>query len=169
MQNDDLGCITRILNGDHESFRPLIDRHKNNLYRHCFYITRDEDVAEDMAQEAFIRAYKYLARYDANKGSFKTWLYVIATRVCLEQLRKTKTLPLEDEAAISNQATDQLAKDHEVHEAVFRLKPHYRTVITLHYWHGYSYEEIATYMNVPIGSVRGWLHRAKKQLKEALS
>jgi RNA polymerase sigma-70 factor (ECF subfamily) len=171
MGNDDLGHIAHILDGDHEAFRALVDRYKDNVYRHCFYITRDEDVAEDMTQETFIRAFRHLRRYDAQKGSFKTWLYTIATRVCLEHLRKVKPLPLEDEDIVvsQNAATDQLAKDNEVHDAVLRLKPQYRTVVALHYWHGYSYEEIAQCMDVPIGSVRGWLYRAKKQLKEALS
>jgi RNA polymerase sigma-70 factor (ECF subfamily) len=63
----------------------------------------------------------------------------------------------------------RLVENHEVHEAVMRLRPKYRTAITLYYWHGYSYEDIALYMQVPVSSIRGWLHRAKKQLKEALS
>lgn len=171
MGTDEAELIAHILGGDREQYRVLVDRHKDSLYRHCFYIMHDEDAAEDMAQEAFIRAFRYLSRYDTKKASFKTWLYTIATRLCLAELRKTHPLPLEDQdTLVSAMASPrQLAENLELYEAVVQLKPNYRTVIILHYWHGYSYEDIATYMQAPIGSVRGWLHRAKKQLKEALS
>lgn len=171
MDIDEPRLIANILSGDKDDYRHLVDRYKNDVYRHCFYILRDEDTAEDMAQEAFIKAYKYLPRYDATKASFKTWLFTISTRECLSNLRRSKHLPLEnEEVAISTHTpVDQQAKELEVYEAVRRLRPKYRTVIVLHYWQGYSYEKIAETMNVPIGTIRGWIFRAKKELKEALS
>ena len=171
MSNDDNELIAHIMNGDQEQYSTLIDRYKQSIYRHCFYIIRDEDGAEDVAQEAFIKAYTHLGRYDAGKASFKTWLYTIATRECLSYLRRQKSMPLEDDIEVVGDTapTDQLAKDDELHQAVMRLQPKYRTVISLYYWHNYPYEEIAKVMDVPVGSVRGWLHRAKKELKEALS
>jgi RNA polymerase sigma-70 factor, ECF subfamily len=170
MGTDEPELIAHIIHGDHEQYRTLVDRHKQAVYRHCFYIVHDEDVAEDMAQEAFIRAYTHLRQYDPAKAQFKTWLLTIATRACLTQLRKTKSLPLDAEEMLSSDLNaEQRAKDREVHDAVRGLQPRYRLVVSLYYWRGYSYEEIATYMEVPVGSVRGWLHRAKKQLKEALS
>ena len=171
MDLDEREQIARILDGQRDEYRVLIDRYKDHLYRHCFYIVRDEDVAEDMTQETFIKAFNNLNRYDPAKASFKTWAYTIATRECLSYLRRKKPLPLEDDDTVASDtaSADQLAKDKEVQEAVMRLKPKFRTVIVLHYWHGYSYEEIANAMDVPVGSVRGWIFRAKKQLKEALS
>lgn len=171
MGTDEPELIARILDGDTECYRTLVDGHKNAVFRHCFFIVGDEDIAEDMAQEAFIKAYQYLSRFDAAKGSYKTWLTTIATRQCLQYLRRHRSVGLEREELLeSTQPTpDQHAIDQELHDAVLRLAPRYRTVISLHYWHGYSYEQIAQAMDVPIGSVRGWLHRAKKQLKEALS
>lgn len=171
MSTDESELIARILDGDIERYGALVDRHKDALFRHCFYIMRDEDLAEDMAQEAFVRAYEQLARFDAEKGSFKTWLTTIATRLCLQYLRRERTVSLDYEDMIESRhpTPTQDAIDQELHDAVLRLKPQYRTVISLHYWQGYSYEEIAMVMDAPVGSVRGWLHRAKKQLKEALS
>lgn len=171
MSIDEPELIAHILDGDTEAYRTLVDRHKDALFRHCFYIMRDEDLAEDMAQEAFVRAYEQLARFDAAKGSFKTWLTTIATRLCLQYLRRDRTVSLDYQDMLESRhpSPTQDAVDQELHDAVLQLKPQYRTVVSLHYWHGYSYEEIATAMDVPIGSVRGWLHRAKKQLKEALS
>jgi RNA polymerase sigma-70 factor (ECF subfamily) len=171
MSKDETELIAHIVYGSHEQYRLLVDRHKDSLYRHCFYILRDEDDAEDAAQETFVRAFMKLRTYDAEKASFKTWLFTVATRLCLEQLRKNRPLPLEHEEYLvsPHKTPSEEAQNAEIHEAVLRLKPKYRTVVTLHYWHGYSYEEIARCMNVPIGSVRGWLFRAKKELKEALS
>jgi RNA polymerase sigma-70 factor, ECF subfamily len=171
MSTDEPELIAHILDGDTEAYRELVDRHKNALFRHCFYIMRDEDLAEDMAQEAFVRAYEQLTRFDAAKGSFKTWLTTIATRLCLQYLRRDRTVPLDYQDLLESRHPTPIqdAVDQELHDAVLRLKPQYRTVISLHYWQGYSYEDIAVAMDVPVGSVRGWLHRAKKQLKEALS
>jgi RNA polymerase sigma-70 factor (ECF subfamily) len=171
MNLDEQELIARILGGEQEEYRLLIDRYKDQLYRHCFYIVRDEDVAEDMTQEAFIKAFNRLGTYDPAKAAFKTWVYTIATRECLSYLRRKKPLPLEEDESLPSDAaaTDQLARDHELYQAVMNLKPKLRTVVTLYYWHGYSYEQIASSMNVPIGSVRGWIFRAKKELKEALS
>ncbi len=169
MSNDETELIARIVNGDTEAYRTVVDHYTATLYRHCFYIMRDEDTAEDMAQEAFIQAYRHLSKYDPEKGSLKSWLLTIATRRCLSELRRNRAVRLmDDDIVISPLRTEQYAKEQEVHDAVLRLKPKYRTVVTLHYWHGYSYAEIAAAMEVPIGSVRGWLYRAKQQLKEAL-
>jgi RNA polymerase sigma-70 factor, ECF subfamily len=171
MDIDENELIARILGGDQEQYSLLVNRYKHLVYRHCFYIVRDEDIAEDMTQEAFIKAFLHLSRYDAAKASFKTWAFTIATRECLSYLRRNKPLQLEDdEDVVSTLAgTDQLAKDREVYEAVLRLRPKYRTAISLYYWNRYSYEEIANAMGAPIGSVRGWIFRARKELKEALS
>lgn len=169
MSTDEKGLIVHILNGNQQAYAQLIDRYKQQVYRHCFYIVRDEDIAEDMAQEAFIKAYMHLKRYDPAKAAFKTWVFTIATRQCLTYLRRNKPIPLEQDLIESTQPpTDHLAKQQELIAAVTSLNPKYRTAITLFYWHGYSYEEIASAMDAPIGSIRSWIFRAKKQLKEAL-
>lgn len=171
MSEDEIELIARIVNGDHSDYRLLVDRYKNEIYRHCFFILHDEDDAEDAAQEALVRAYTYLKRFDPQKASFKTWLFTIGTRECLQILRKRRTLPILDEDMLESTlaATDQTMRDQELRDAVLKLPANYQTVVTLHYWHGESYEAIATQLQVPIGTIRGWLHRAKQQLKEALS
>lgn len=171
MGKDEIELIAHIVNGDSGKYRTLVDRYKHDTYRHCFFILRDEDDAEDAAQEAFIRAYAALKRFDSEKASFKTWLFTIGTRECLQILRKRRTLPLLDEDNLESTLapTDQIVRDRELRDAVLALPTNYQTVIMLHYWHGESYEAIATALRVPIGTVRGWLHRAKQQLKEALS
>lgn len=171
MSNDDTELIARILGGQTNDFQVLVDRHKHSLYRHCFYIMRDEDTAEDMAQEAFIIAFHKLTAYDPAKGSFKTWLFTIGTRCCLQQLRKRRTWPLDEALALPDDSPSPQtqAQNLELWQAVGRLKPHYRIAITLYYQYGYSYEEISQHLNTSPNTLRSWLHRAKKQLKEALS
>lgn len=170
MQDDEAERIACILGGQAQEFAWLVDRYQHRVFRHCFYILHDENAAEDAAQEAFLRAFQKLHTFDSTKASFKTWLLTIATRHCLDELRKKAPLPLHhSEYVESPLATpQQQAAAAELRDAVLRLPPRYRTVVSLYYWQGYSYEEIAAYMRVPIGSVRGWLHRAKRQLKEVL-
>ena len=171
MEKDETELIAHILNGASSEYRVLVDRYKQSVYRHCFFILRDEDDAEDAAQETFVKAFTNLKRFDESKASFKTWLFTIGTRECLQLLRKRKTLPFLDEAFLEGTLapTDQTARDHELRDAVMALPANYHAVITRHYWHGENYETIAAELHVPIGTVRGWIHRAKQQLKEALS
>lgn len=164
--------IARIMGGESELFGELIDRYKTGLYYHCFAMLRSEDTAEDITQEAFIQAYRQLKKYN-HAYRFSTWLYKIATHRALDYLRRKQPVRLEqdmlDGLVSTLPPTDRRVVHRELHEAVARLAPKYRTAISLHYWHGKSYEEIALIMNAPMGSVKGWLARAKQQLKEALS
>ncbi|MBX4190759.1 sigma-70 family RNA polymerase sigma factor [Candidatus Saccharibacteria bacterium] len=164
--------IGQILQGDQEKYAELIDRYKDGLYLHCFSIVRDEDAAEDLAQEAFIQAYRQLKKYD-EKYRFSTWLYKIATNKAIDHLRKKSPHLLNDEELdnLKSQlpSPDVEARFSELHHAVDNLPANFRSVLSLYYWQGQSYEEIAEIMQVPIGSVRGWISRAKLILRKELS
>lgn len=171
--NDEAELIARSLDGDQLAYATLIDRYKNALYHHCFAIVRSEDIAEDITQETFITAYYKLSSYDA-QYRLSTWLFKIATNRALNQLRKDqRTIPATEpmvQALVSAQRTpaDQAA-DRELHEAVQRLPARYRAVVSLYYWQGKSYAEIAAILGAPEGSVKGWMNRAKSQLRKELS
>jgi RNA polymerase sigma-70 factor (ECF subfamily) len=172
MEQNEPELIARILDGDDEAYRVLIDRYKRGLYRHCFRFVRDEDEAEDLTQQAFIEAFVHLDKYNAHYR-FSTWLYKIATNLALMHLRRHHTLRL-DEGELDRVLSDlpgaeQMALHRELHEAVDVLPIKYRTVVQMHYWQGKSYAEIAAGMGTSIGSVKGWMSRAKRQLKEILS
>src|SRR5689334_10694690 len=98
MQNkDEQELITQSLAENHEAYAELVDRYKNALYRHCFAIVRNEDVAEDLAQETFITAYYKLRLYKL-EYKFSTWLFKIATNKALNWLKKaSKELAADDE------------------------------------------------------------------------
>jgi len=172
MKQNEQELIARIVGGDHDAYGVLIDRYKDGLYRYCFRFMRDEDMAEDVAQEAFIEAYIRLHRYDS-RFRFSTWLYKIATNMALMRLRKRQDIRMgEDELdQIASQlpsAYDQFLHK-ELRDAVDALPARYRTVVSMHYWHGKSYGEIAAHLGTSVGSIKGWMSRAKKQLKEVLS
>lgn len=169
---DEHTLIEQALSGDHQAYGELVDRYKNALYHHCFAIVRDEDVAEDLAQETFIAAYYKLHQYKP-EYRLSTWLFKIATNKALTWLRKAgREIAADDELiasiASSHPGPDKSAEYRELHAAVSRLSANHRAVVSLYYWQGLSYQEIAVVLSVPIGSVRGWMSRAKDQLRKEL-
>jgi RNA polymerase sigma-70 factor, ECF subfamily len=172
MKQNEPELIARIMDGDKEAYAHLIDRYKDGLYHHCFRIVRDEDEAEDLAHEAFIAAYVHIDRYDP-RFRFSTWLYKIATNLALSHLRKRREVRIDqdewDKIPSNAPNAEQMASDSELHEVVDQLPLRYRTVVAMHYWQGKSYREIAAHLGVPVGSIKTWMYRAKKHLKEVLS
>jgi len=172
MEQDEQELIAQILNGDEDAYAILIDRYKEGLYRHCFKFVRDEDEAEDIAHEAFIEAYVHLEHYNP-RFRFSTWVYKIATNIALMRLRRRRNVRM-DEDELDRIVSDLPGAEDimfykEIHNAVDALPLQYRTVVSMHYWQGKSYSEIAAHLGTSVGSVKGWMSRAKKQLKEVLS
>jgi RNA polymerase sigma-70 factor (ECF subfamily) len=170
---DEAELIAQSIDGNQEAYAVLIDRYKNALYHHCFAVVRNEDVAEDITQETFITAYYKLRQYNP-QYRLSTWLFKIGTNKALNHLRKyAREVRAEDEliATIASHepSPHTRAEDTELHEAVQRLEPKYRAVISLYYWQGMKYEEIAQVMGSPKGSIKGWMNRAKLQLRKELS
>jgi RNA polymerase sigma-70 factor (ECF subfamily) len=174
MQNvTETELIARSLDGDSEAYGELVSRYKNAIYYHCFAIVRDEDAAEDIAQETFINAYYKLKQYN-NIYRLSTWLFKISTNKCLTHLkRRGRELATSDEVLASFPSEQPTPSKHaihaELHTAVRALRPNYRAVISLYYWQGLDYATTAQVMDVPINSVRVWLKRAKEELKKELS
>lgn len=165
--------IARSLDGDSLAYAELVDRYKNAVYYHCFAIVRNEDVAEDIAQETFINAYYKLKQYN-NNYRLATWLFKISTNKCLTHLKRhSKEIWLDDSAIDAIRSQDptphRRALEAELHNAVQSLRPNYRAAISLFYWQGQEYAEIARILDVPINTVRVWLKRAKEELKKELA
>lgn len=170
---DEPELIARALDADSGAYGQLVDRYKQAIFHHCFAILHDEDAAEDMAQEAFIAAFYQLKKYDQTY-KFSTWLFRVSTNKCLNYLRHSaKVLPADEhlvDQIVSTQLTPhEQAEADELRRAVSRLQPNYRAVISLHYWQGLEYADIAMVMGAPLNSIRVWLSRAKQQLRKDLS
>ncbi len=167
---NDQTLIAQALKGDDAAYGQLIEQYQRGLVRYCFTITRDADSAEDVAQEAFIKAYSQLGKYKKEFG-FSTWLYKIAHNIALNSIRKVAPLPLNDDYEIAYEDQTPGVMEREEREAKVRasldaLPVNYRTAIHLHYWDHLSYEEIGEVMQVPSTTIKTWLFRARQQIKE---
>lgn len=173
MQADERELILSSLDSDAAAYGVLVERYKKALYHHCFCIVRDEDAAEDIAQEAFITAYYKLAQFDQSR-KFSTWLFKIATNKALNHVKKFSRNVRIDEVSIERIAgtvdgPNEQSIASEIRRIVDTLQPNYRAVVSLYYWEGKSYSEIAEIMNKPEGTIKGWLSRAKEQLRKELA
>lgn len=167
-------CIAKILNGDTNTYRELVDRYQTGLIIHCENILKDRHEGEDIAQEAFIKAYKNLANFSNEKAQFSTWLYRIATNLCIDLLRKNKRkvhindIELQLEAVLPSHIEEDDIQ--YIRKIVQELEPpKYAEIIKAYFWEGKSYQEIANTFGTSTNTVGTWISRAKLQLKEKLS
>ncbi len=167
--------IRQVCAGDIDQYGQLVERYRVGLIIHCDRLLGDRDEAEDVAQKAFIKAYEKLDSFESDKARYSTWLYRIATNMCLDALKASKRiLPGDMEATAGAEALDAaLMHDEtirEVRTAVLNLMPpEHRRVIEAYYWDGMSYRQIADEMGAPINTVKSWMRRAKQQLRSELS
>jgi RNA polymerase sigma-70 factor (ECF subfamily) len=171
--------------GDRTAFGRLVDLHKRAVYGLCVRLLRDAEEARDAAQETFVRAYAAVESYDASQP-FAPWVLRIARNHCLDVLRRrvpeAQRLELDaerDDGAPRELADPDAPRGDELlarrqlagalEAAVQTLPSNYREVIQLFHVEHLSYKEIAATLDVPIGTVMTWLHRARSKLKDALT
>ncbi|MDP4038546.1 MAG: RNA polymerase sigma factor [bacterium] len=169
---DDHIIISEVLAGDKEKYRLIMERYQTRLVNFIFAMTSDEDEANDIAQIAFIKAYKSLKNYNS-KYKFSTWLYQIAINTAKTQLKKKRPISLDEvgELSTNENISLTLAKKDEhklIVQAVNNLDDNYRLVVNMYYWQDLNYQQIADIMKVPLGTIKTWIARAKQKLKEQL-
>jgi len=167
------------MEGDQEAFAEIVYTFQDAVYNLCYRILGDGAEAEDAAQEAFLRAYSNLHRYDHNR-SFKTWLLTIASNHCIDRLRKRRmtfvsideptsaTLSLASDEPLPERVTEANERSQQVQELLDELAPDYRTAVVLRYWYDYSYAEIAEMMNTTESAIKSRLFRARQTLAEKI-
>jgi RNA polymerase sigma-70 factor (ECF subfamily) len=171
--------IRRYQKGDEQAVVALIGRYQHYVYRLCYLVMRNEQDAEDMTQETFVRAFQALPRFEIREGrSFEAWLYRIAVNRCRSRMRRRwyQVLPWPNPApqiASEPEARpDQLMiadeRRSEVLEAINTLGEKHRLVVILRYYAGLSNEEIAQSLKIPSGTVRSRLYTARQRLKKLL-
>ena len=175
---DDQEILDRVLGGDQAAFAELVDRYKRMVYNLVDRMFSGEDMAQDLAQEVFVRVYRALPRF-RGEAKLSTWIYRIAYRVCLAELerphRRQSYLRLdgsdtEEPRAVSSTDRNFAAVDLQqyLEHLLARLSPPHRMVLTLYYLQEHTYEEIAAITELPIGTVKTYLHRSKKYLRKAI-
>jgi RNA polymerase sigma-70 factor (ECF subfamily) len=171
---NEIDIVNQILSGNSDAYKELVERYQTGVIIHCENITKSRQDGEDLAQEAFIKAYGQLSSFKDGKGHFSTWLYRIATNLCIDFLRKnnkTKKNINIDDVTVSTEPT-HLEDDQKsfIQKAINELEPpKYGEIIKAYFWEGKSYLEIASEYKTSTGTIGTWVSRAKLQLKEKLS
>jgi RNA polymerase sigma-70 factor (ECF subfamily) len=172
----DLKVIDRALTGDSRAYAELLNRYRDSVYYVMLRMVSNPSDAEDLTIEAFGKAFHNLAKY-VPSHAFSTWLFRIATNNCIDFMRRKSQSPRpfdqdegEEDEVEATVASDTIAPDElminretaaSLNRIVKTLKPRYRRLIELRYFEDYSYEEIASELSLPIGTVKARLFRAK--------
>ena len=175
--------VQRANSGDQKAYAELMDRYRDAIYYMLLRMVNNASDAEDLTIEAFGKAFKNIQQYAPNYA-FSTWLFKIATNNCIDFIRKKKanhvsldhTDDEHDKASIDVQAPEMDPEETMINEQkiklmrsiVDKLKPRYRKLIELRYFKELSYEEIAEELELPIGTVKAQLFRARELLYNIL-
>jgi RNA polymerase sigma factor (sigma-70 family) len=171
----DIEIINQCIGGDVESFEHLVNRYKKLVFNTAYRMMGNREEAEDVTQEAFIRIYNSLSRYNP-EFKFSTWALKITTNLCLDYLRKRKgeTLPIDEQFNICddepNPEEQYVRKENQrmVLEAINKLPEKYKEFIILFHNRNLSYQEIMDITGESLTIVKNRLYRARQMLKEYL-
>jgi len=171
----DQPLVAQSCAGNTEAFEQLVLRHKDHVYTLAYRVLGDHGEAEDVAQETFLRAYECLADF-RGEARFSTWLYRICYNLCVNRFQRknrdasTETAPEALPSSTSGSCEQLLLKEqqHLLNWALSRLKAELREVVLLYHTDHLSYEEIASVLGHPVGTVRSRLHRGRGELKAIL-
>jgi RNA polymerase sigma factor (sigma-70 family) len=182
---EDYYLVQKAKEKDQQAFAKLMSRYRESLYYTIFKMVQNTEDAEDLTIEAFSKAFARLESYTP-QFAFSTWLFKIASNHCIDFLRKKRIraisinqtgrgedgdqfeIPIKDDQLNPEQQMQRSQSINQVRAVVDQLKPHYKRMIELRYFEEKSYEEIAEEMNLPLGTVKAQLFRAKDLLQELL-
>lgn len=178
---DDQALVTLSLGGDRAAFGEIVRRYQKQIYSLAYRLTNDAEDAQDLAQEAFIKLYKVLDKYDREKPFFP-WMYKVAANVCYSKLRKR---PREQEVSLDKviefspliPQQDTYPEDYcetretqrLVQQAIAELPEKYRMPLVLRYLEDLSYKQIAEVLDLPVTTIETRLYRAKALLQKRLA
>ncbi len=179
-EEGDAGLVRRFLGGEEPAFAELHRRYSANLLNYMYRMIGDREEAEDLVQEAFVRVFRNLDRFDQRR-SFSAWLHAIARNVAKNELRRhgrrrevaasvaagedgdDPVLSLADDADGPDELQRRRALKETVHKAIRQMDAHYRSPFVLRELHDKTYEQIAEIEGIPLGTVKSRLKRAREQ------
>ncbi len=182
MSADDHRLIAECLQGDTAAFGVLVRRYQDRLYHTVYRMVDNAEDAYDVVQEAFLSAYQSLESFKGD-SLFFTWLYRIAVNTAISLKRKQRAVVSIDagrngepgiepqdtsETSRPGHAMEQAEQQRRIRQALARLSPEHRAVLVMKDMEGQKYETMAEVLDVPIGTIRSRLHRARLELRELL-
>ena len=184
MNPTDAQLVRQALAGSQDAYRTLVERHSRAVLTLVARMVRDQGVAEELAQDAFVKAFGALRSFDPSY-KFSNWILRIAHNVAVDHLRKSRPpiVSIDDDAS-GREMADLLADSREptafdravrqdfrdaLESALATLRPEFRRLVVMRYLEDMSYEDIAEVVGLPLGTVKSHLHRARAKLRAALS
>lgn len=175
---DDKALVARVLTGDKQAFIQLIRQYERLVHHMVGRVVKNDEDREELCQDVFLRVYAKLGEFNF-QSRLSTWIATIAWRSAINHLRKQKMLfsDIPDEASFTRRFVEERTGEDVVEEKdldefvlrlVDRLPPQYRIVLSLYHIEGMSYPEIGTVTNMPEGTVKSYLFRARNLLKESV-
>jgi RNA polymerase sigma-70 factor (ECF subfamily) len=181
VSGEEAHLVARCLAGDEKAYRELVERYQAQVYSLAMRMVRRAEDAEDLTQETFVRMFRALSRYDPSRP-FAAWLFTIASRLCIDHIRRRKVglvsltqrernseeeydIEVEDPGLKPDEVATHAEESRRTAELIDSLPPHYRIVVILRHVQDLSYEEIATALQLPLGTVKARIHRARELLK----
>ena len=169
--------IARARRGDADAFEQLVAAYRNQVFRLALRMCGNEADADEVAQEAFLSAWKGLPNF-RGESRFSTWLYQLTTHAAIDLMRREKRqaaaedideITAADDGPSPQQQVERTETQREIRSALMQLPEEYRQVLLLRFMQELSYEEIGQTLKLPAGTVKSRLNRAKAQLKDILS
>ena len=169
--------IARARRGDAHAFEQLVTAYRNQVFRLALRMCGNEADADEVAQEAFLSAWKGLPNF-RGESRFSTWLYQLTTHAAIDLMRREKRqaaaedideITTADDGPSPQQQVERTETQREIRSALMQLPEEYRQVLLLRFMQELSYEEIGRALKLPVGTVKSRLNRAKAQLKDILS
>lgn len=181
---EDDKLVKKAIGGDESAYKQLVDKYQRALYFHILKMIKEKEQVEDLVQETFVKAFDNLNTYSTNYA-FSTWLYRIATNHTIDYLRKKKLktlsidepmktkdgemeMQLEDESAGTDRDIIRKQRQKIVQKAIDNLPEKYRKVIEMRHMEEKSYKEIAKVLDLPLGTVKAHIFRARELLYKSL-
>ena len=176
--------VSRALSGDESAYKDLVNKYDRPIYFHIRKMIKEQELVEDLVQEVFMKAFNNLSTY-SNEYAFSTWLYRIATNHTIDYLRKKKLqtlsindpyktkdgefeIQLPDESFATDKQVMKKQRKQIVHEAIDALPEKYKAVIQMRHMDELSYQEISDELDLPLGTVKAHIFRARELLYKAL-
>ncbi|WP_054950951.1 RNA polymerase sigma factor SigW [Numidum massiliense] len=176
--------IQRAVDGDETAFIGIVEQYKDKIYYLSLRMLRSAQDAEEIAQETFLRVYKNLDRFDPQR-KFSTWIYRIATNLCIDHIRKRKAHYSLDDSIGDDDGEDWYSRQEsseptpeeslmslelrtKVKDAIEELPAHYKAAIVLRYFHDMTLAEIGEVLSLPVSTVKTRVHRARESLRKVL-